>query len=342
MCLILEKQPHTKIDLEAFKTACENNPDGYGFVVANGDGTCYVEKELKYDEDDLYKAITDDFNEHTVMLHLRYTTAGETIRRNLHPFPVLEFEKDGVDLWMCHNGTLSSWKHSHTETTYGWESDSRHFVRGFVRPLFKRLIRGMSIEEILTDPFVYALLDDQLSAASVLSFIDGFGNTLQVNALGNGGKYDKGLYYSNEYSFDAWHRKSYSAQSKQWQSHYYGDYNDQAYEEWWSQRVGQTPEDKVTTMSPPANTGPNKTHAEDTMQKTFSEKYGLSQDEMFQLTDDTLEAMLKDEPETLLDLSKELLFLLYEERCEVAKLKVKLAKSAEKISEETTDANSPA
>ena len=210
MCIIIQRDPGVEIDFESrFKPAVINNPDGWGVSIPDGNGRLQTIKELvdKPDPEDLYRFVQEELIEDKVMLHLRYTTAGDTSMRNLHPFPVLEYSKDGVDLRMAHNGTIHKYKHA-INSEMKWESDTRNFVRTFVRPLFKRLIRGWDTEEILSDPFVYNLLDEILPAMSVLSFIDGYGNTLQVNPKGNGGDYEEEgkLWYSNKYSFNPKHR----------------------------------------------------------------------------------------------------------------------------------------
>lgn len=323
MCIIYEFQPEVSIDKEVFETSVLNNPDGFGIVVANGDGTCFVQKKLEFDTDWLFNLIDEEYVDNTVMVHLRYTTAGTTCTRNLHPFPILEKSTDGVDLWMSHNGTLTSWKHSNNSTR-SWESDTRHFVREFVRPLFKRLIKGMSSEEILKDPFVYKLLDAELSALSVLSFIDGYGNTLQVNPLGNGGKYEDGLYYSNEYSFDPTHRQPSSYSRGTGGASVYKAYNNSDWK--LPDEKGQSSNGKTSTVI--------GTHAEDTMQKTFTEKWNLYPDDIFQVTDDFIDTLV-DEGATddLALLVKEALFRAYEAEKEVASLTLKKQK-AEKLIEE--------
>ena len=202
MCLIVQRDPKIELPFEDFKTAVLNNPDGWGLSYPSEDGKLItLRNPEKPDVDKLYRLVNEELIDKQLLLHLRYTTAGETILRNAHPFPVLERGADGIDLRMAHNGTISKWLDHRSD-----ESDTRRFVRGYVRPLFKRLIRGADIEELLTDPFLAAILEDQLPGSSVLSFLDGKGNTLNINALGNGGTEKDGVYYSNTYSFDPEHR----------------------------------------------------------------------------------------------------------------------------------------
>lgn len=207
MCLIIQRKPNFEIPFDKFKSAILNNPDGYGLAFQGDKGLEVIRSPEEPDPESLYRLVNEELIDKDLMLHLRYTTAGATNLRNAHPFPILEKKTDGIDLRMCHNGTLNRYKLK----AAGDESDTRNFVRTYVRPLFKRLVKGMEPEELLSDPFVKQLLEDQLSAASVLTFFDSEGNSLLCNEEGNGGKKEEGWYYSNTYSFNPSHRvKKYS------------------------------------------------------------------------------------------------------------------------------------
>ena len=192
MCIIIQRDPGFVIPRDKFDNCVINNPDGWGLSVPDGKGMLSTIRSVdgETNGDEVYSLLHDEFKDDKVLLHLRYTTAGETNLRNAHPFPILEEEVDGVDLRMAHNGTIHKYKHAMT-SDLSWESDTRNFVRTFVRPLFKRMVAGVGPNELLKDEFITKLLNDQLTAASVLSFIDGFGNTLNVNGEGNGGKQEE-------------------------------------------------------------------------------------------------------------------------------------------------------
>jgi hypothetical protein len=245
VCLIIQRPAHAKLDFEKFKTAVENNPDGFGISAAEGFGELITIRDVsKWKTDELFKLVDEEFIDVPLLVHLRYTTAGATNLRNAHPFPVLEYATDGVDLRMAHNGTLAAYK-SNTD-----ESDTRRFVRTFVRPLFKRLIKGMDIEQILKDDF--------------------------TKDLKNGGFYDEqGVYFSNKYSFDDWHRKpAYT----QWPTHQYKN---------------PAP---VTVFTPSTNYK-QTSHAEDTRVQRFSEKYDLDGlHECLSLDKGSIDTIVKDHP----------------------------------------------
>lgn len=203
MCLIIEREPHFELPFEKFKTAILNNPHGYGLSFPDDKGLSVFRTPEEPDPEKLYRLVNEELIDKKIMLHLRYTTVGETILRNAHPFPILERKTDGVDLRMAHNGTLGKYRPKNKSP----ESDTRVFVKEFVRPLFKRMSRGMEPEELLTDPFLKKLLEDQLTTSSVLTFLDDQGNSLICNEVGNGGKKEDKWYYSNSYSFNPKHRE---------------------------------------------------------------------------------------------------------------------------------------
>lgn len=313
MCLIIQRPANKELDFEKFKTAVDNNPDGWGLSASLGDGELQtIRTPEKTDPEAIYRMVQEEFSDVPVLLHLRYTTAGKTILRNAHPFPILEKETDGIDLRMAHNGTLSKYK-----PKAGDESDTRVFVRNFVRPLFKRLRRAYSVEELLKDRFVHDLIDDQLSAMSVVSFIDGDGNVLNVNHDGNGGFYEDGVYYSNKYSFDPLHREDWSMHG------YGGSYKPGNYANNHQASNYSGPKSGTVLTPPPPKPGSNSVkagvaslpsnHAKDTKVTKFTDRFDLGNEDLLEISDDLIDIIVDDHPDEAKLLIKELQWLLYEE-----------------------------
>lgn len=269
MCLIIQREPHFEIPYDKFEAAILNNPDGYGLSFPDDKGLSVFRTPEEPDPQKLYRLINEELIDKKLMLHLRYTTVGETVLRNAHPFPVLERKTDGIDLRMAHNGTLSKYRPKSGSV----ESDTRVFVKEFVRPLFKRMCKAMEPEELLTDPFLKKLLEDQLTTASVLTFLDGQGNSLICNETGNGGKKEDKWYYSNTYSFNPKYR---------------------------------TPKDN-TTYLPPVSSSKKFT---DCKTQKFTQRYNMSSiREVFHFSDALIEGISKEPKEAEL-LIKELILEL--------------------------------
>lgn len=309
MCLIIHRPAGKMLDKEKFIIAVKNNPDGYGLCVPDN-GLLYVQKSdpsLDTDAERLYDILQDDFRDEDILLHLRYTTAGETSIRNAHPFPICEAGVDGVDIRMAHNGTINKYRPTIRDSN-SWESDTRIFTRKYARPLFKRMIKGVE-GNVLEDTFVEALLSDQIPDTSVLVFMDGNGNTLKVNSEGNGGFTDEeGIYYSNKYSFDPKHRESTKSIIT-----YGTTYN--------SNNVYTYQQNKKLDMS-------------DTQQKKFTGEFGKEYDvadlkELFKLSDETIEEIV-DNKEAASLLIKELLAASYQLSQAKDKLEAELKTEGEK------------
>lgn len=302
MCVIIVRDAGVTLDKVKWDSAVLNNPDGWGISVPDGHGQLLTIHSAEAEGEELYELLHTEYKDDKVLVHLRYTTAGDTSVRNAHPFPILEAGPDGVDMRMCHNGTLPDWVPGKTSLNQ-WESDTRCFVRGFVRPLMKRFSKGMSSEDILTDPFIDTLLDDQCTYASVLTFMDGYGNVSIVNEKGNGGFYDEdGTYFSNSYSHDPEHRLPYNMKSGY-------------------KPVGKpTPnsgKNKGTQSSGMSGTVKNTTFT-DCSVELFTDKHNIPEvGELHLLSDETLMVLVEDEPDDALLLIKELLAKHYQQTKEI-------------------------
>lgn len=301
MCIILIREPNVTLDADNFKTLVMNNPHGWGISVPDGEGNLITVRDVAGGDtnaEELYEWINDEFSKDKIMLHLRYTTAGDTILRNAHPFPVLEKGADGVDLRMAHNGTLTAYEPKWNADNK-WESDTRVFTRNYVRPLFKRLILGRNSKDVLEDYFTHNILDTQLTAMSVITLLDGHGNSLIVNAEGNGGFTDEdGTYYSNKYSFDENHRKP--------KTYGYGNTGGA------SSTMGKPQMTTGTGGRATTTTGGATSHTDCDVKK-FTAKYDVGmKDDLYLLSDEAIELLVDEEPEDAVLLIKELLHDLYE------------------------------
>lgn len=306
MCLIIQREPNFEIPYEKFAAAIKVNPDGYGLAFPDGNRLVTLRDPSTPDPEVLYRLINEELIDKKLMLHLRFTTAGETNLRNAHPFPILEKKVDGIDLRMAHNGTLFSYKNKAAK----WESDTRAFVRMYVRPLFKRMAKAMSPEELLHDPFIKELLEEKLTTSSVLTFLDGEGNTLICNETGNGGKQEDGWYFSNSYSFNSSHRSKVITPPATYSSS--------------PRPVYSSPKQQVSVGQGRTKTASKICEGFNTSK--FSDKHGLDDPlKLTQLSDATIDRIISDGDAAIL--IKELLFEMDKLKKENRLLNIKLKRS---------------
>lgn len=311
MCLIMMKQPGVIIPEEKFMTAFENNPHGWGYSTPGENGYLLTQKSLDIGAEELYTYLHDELKDDKVMVHLRYNTAGETSIRNAHPFPILEKQTDGMDVRMCHNGTIFKYK-----TKSSWESDTRNFVRKYVRPLFKRLAKGYTPAEMFSDPFVEQLLKEPLPTSSVLTFLAGDGSELIIHPTGNGGKEEDGVYYSNMYSFNANYRSSSKSTNKTKQQ---GAVIYPEQSEWFFNQTN-TPTNQSTTKPKPKKPVSKPLR--------FSETWGLTPEELYTMDDELIAWIVEEDPESAVFLINELLAECYKKDQTIKGISKKLADQA--------------
>jgi glutamine phosphoribosylpyrophosphate amidotransferase len=115
MCIIVVKPANIEITDNALVNMWINNPDGAGFMYAEG-GRLHVVKGLMEFEQ-FYRAYRKA-EHHKLVLHFRWRTHGAPSAAMTHPFWIAEGE-----VGMVHNGIISG------IPTIGDESDTAAYVR---------------------------------------------------------------------------------------------------------------------------------------------------------------------------------------------------------------------
>lgn len=240
MCVIIYRKPGITIPHEKLVSACHVNADGMG-LLAFDRGKLELRKYFNpkgNDPDTLAKFLEDTKDLH-VYAHLRYRTKGATDKENVHPFGVLKTKKHGMDLQFMHNGTLSD---------YGTDAacDSKDFARKLLTPLCEKLMAAVGPENITNDSTLLTILEKYAGKGSVFLLTDSFGNHQIVNY--DVGKEFDGWWASNEYSFNRYHRSSYTGGAWGW------DATAQDY----VRRTVQPKATAVTVAAVPSGSGPGK------------------------------------------------------------------------------------
>lgn len=133
MCNILFLPKNIPIKEDAIRNMVENNPDGFGLLFKDTDGTVkQAAREFYPEGTDPNRVIhlLKKYKQHDRLVHVRFNTVGESSLDNTHPFEVFKSNKRVV--YMMHNGTMYEYKPTDTK-----KSDSRFFSEVFLAPLLK-------------------------------------------------------------------------------------------------------------------------------------------------------------------------------------------------------------
>lgn len=136
MCIIIDSPVGSNICEADLRGTVDHNSDGIGYMYKHPvTGEFIVEhKLLPYTlrgEDEFVKLFQDLKNVH-VVFHLRFMTKGSISVENCHPYPVLNKEEHGTEVWMMHNGTIASMPED------GDKSDSLIFTETIIRPMLAK------------------------------------------------------------------------------------------------------------------------------------------------------------------------------------------------------------
>ena len=126
MCLITYSPKGKLLDRDRFTYSHNRNNDGMGFMYKEDDTI----KALRFvgTEAELYAKYTEACANKPHALHQRFATSGGEKVSMAHPFRVLSKERDGVDIYLMHNGVIGGLQ------TSDKHSDTFVFVREILRP----------------------------------------------------------------------------------------------------------------------------------------------------------------------------------------------------------------
>lgn len=208
MCVIIYRKPQITIPYDKLQSACLVNADGMG-LLAFDRGKLELRKHFdkKGNDPDVLARFFEDTRDMHVYAHLRFRTRGATDKANVHPFGILKEKKHGMDLQFMHNGTLSDFGTADV-------CDSRDFTKKLLTPLCEKLLKAVEPEALIHDETFVSILNKYAGKASVFLLADSFGNHQIINY--DEGKEFTGWWASNDYSFNRYHRTSYTGGEWVW------------------------------------------------------------------------------------------------------------------------------
>ena len=210
MCIIVAIPEHKPLpNIETMRECFKRNPDGAGFMYADGKSVKIRKGFMKFD--DFLDALEgEDIPEDTaIILHFRIATSGKVKQSTCHPFPVsdvkeeLQATRTECRFGLAHNGVISG------RTTYDGWSDTMDFTAKVVTPLARMnpsFMHSTEAKELLKG-----------ACQSKLAILDNSGQMMLVGDFIE----DDGIFYSNS---------TYLALKTDWSS--YGD--------WWKKYTPPT------------------------------------------------------------------------------------------------------
>jgi hypothetical protein len=166
----------------------DNNADGIGVMYAENN-TLYVEKALPKTDAELYEFYAKHIDGKDCAFHLRMKTHGDIDMLNCHPYEILNKEEHGVDMWMMHNGVLSTGNKADVT-----KSDTWHYINDILRPMLAK-----NPNYAFTPSFEYLISGHIGNNRFVI--MDNLGRRTVVNQ--SQGVYWGGRWMSNTYAWSA-------------------------------------------------------------------------------------------------------------------------------------------
>ncbi len=122
--------------------------------------------------------------------HLRMRTHGDIDLLNCHPYEILNKAQHGLDLWLMHNGVLSTGNKADTT-----KSDTWHYIQNYLKPMLS------GNPDFAFHPSFKALIEDHIGVSNKFVIMDNEGRQTVINE--GSGVYWGGLWLSNTYAWSA-------------------------------------------------------------------------------------------------------------------------------------------
>jgi hypothetical protein len=153
-------------------------------------GSLLIEKILPKTAHDFVKFYREHIEGKDCAFHLRMRTHGATDLENCHPYEVLNSKDHGIDLWLMHNGILSTGNSADTT-----KSDTWHYIRNYLRPIL-----AGNPDFAFTEEF-NELISEHIGDSNKFVLMDNDGRMTTINK--DAGVYWGGLWLSNTYAWSA-------------------------------------------------------------------------------------------------------------------------------------------
>jgi len=190
MCLLVTQSSTSPILSDAWlEDFYDFNSDGVGVMFANN-GDLVIKKIIPKTAKEFIQFYRSDIQGRDCAFHLRMRTHGAIDLINCHPYEVLNRAEHGIDLWLMHNGILSTGNKANEKM-----SDTWHYINDYLKPMLA------GNPDFAFHPAFQALIADHIGGSNKFVLMDNEGRQVVINQ--DAGVYWGGLWLSNTYAWSA-------------------------------------------------------------------------------------------------------------------------------------------
>jgi len=190
MCLLItQNQNSARLSDEWLEDFYDYNSDGVGVMYAQNN-QLVIEKVLPKNHQQFIAFYREHIEGKKCAFHLRMRTHGAIDLDNCHPYEVLNREEHGADLWLMHNGVLSTG--NARDLT---KSDTWHYIRDYLRPMLAN-----NPDFAFSKSFA-KIVGTHIGSSNKFVLMDNAGRMATINQ--DSGVFWAGLWLSNTYAWSA-------------------------------------------------------------------------------------------------------------------------------------------
>jgi hypothetical protein len=190
MCLLLTQSKSSPILSDAWLSDFYSfNGDGVGVMFAHH-GELIIKKIIPNTAQEFIDFYRENIAGRDCAFHLRMRTHGDIDLLNCHPYEILNKAQHGLDLWLMHNGVLSTGNKADTT-----KSDTWHYIQNYLKPMLS------GNPDFAFHPSFKALIEDHIGGSNKFVIMDNEGRQTVINE--GSGVYWGGLWLSNTYAWSA-------------------------------------------------------------------------------------------------------------------------------------------
>lgn len=196
MCLLItQKNNAPKLSDIWLRDFYTRNADGVGVMYAQNN-KLVIKKIIPKNADEFIQFYRDYIQSRACAWHLRMRTHGDIDLLNCHPYEVLNRSEHGVDLWLMHNGVLSTGNKANPKF-----SDTWHYIQNYLKPMLS------DNPDFAFHPSFKALIGDHIGVTNKFVLMDNKGRLSVVNE-------DRGVYWGNLWLSNTYAWSSQDTRSK--------------------------------------------------------------------------------------------------------------------------------